>query len=98
MFYQQGDVIVKEVSEVKGNKITHLTLAQGSKTGHNHSISKGDAELYDNNGILYLKVDSKKAVLSHQEHKPIDIKKGNYQIVIVREYDHFEEEARNVAD
>lgn len=98
MFYQQGDVIVKEVDEVKGKVLTHLTLAQGSKTGHHHSITKGDAEIYDDNGTLYLKVESKKASLSHQEHKPIDIKKGNYQVVIVREYDHFAEEARNVAD
>lgn len=98
MFYQQGDVIVKEVQDVRGVKLDNLTLAQGSKTGHHHTITKGDAELYNDNGTLYLHVKSKEASLTHQEHKPIEIKKGKYQIVIVREYDHFAEEARNVAD
>lgn len=98
MFYQQGDVVVKEIKEIKGNKINHLTLAQGSKTGHHHSITKGDAEMYEENDVLFLKINSKNATLSHQEHNPIEIKKGNYQIMIVREYDHFAEEARNVAD
>ncbi len=96
MFYQQGDVIVKQVDKVKGVKLDDLVLAQGSKTGHSHVI-KGKAELYDENGVLFLKVNGN-ATLTHEEHKPIIIKKGNYQIVIVREYDHFAEEARNVAD
>jgi hypothetical protein len=95
---QQGDVILKRVEKVRGKKLTHLVLAEGEKTGHKHQIIEGDAELYEENGTLYLRVNSDQAILAHEEHKHQVIKKGDYQIGIVREYDHFAEEARNVAD
>lgn len=98
MFYQQGDVLIKETDEVRGEKLNHLTLAQGTKTGHHHTVTKGKAELYKDGDDLFLKVEGKTATLTHQEHKPIPIKKGIYKIEIVKEYDHFAEEARNVAD
>jgi len=96
--YQQGDVLIKKVAQVEGKKLNHLTLAEGEATGHHHTITKGDAELYDKDGTLYLKVQSDEAELTHQEHNTITIPKGDYVIGIVQEYDHFEEEARNVAD
>ena len=34
----------------------------------------------------------------NDEHKPIEIERGNYIIGIVKEYDHFSEEAREVMD
>lgn len=98
MFLQQGDVLIKKVLEIKGKKLNHLTLAKGEKTGHHHTITEGEAELYEENGILYLHIKSDNATLTHQEHKPIVIDKGNYEIGIVQEYDHFAEEARRVAD
>ena len=98
MFYQQGDVLIKKVTEIKGKKLNHLTLAVGEATGHHHTITEGDCELYDEGDIKYLRVISDKATLTHQEHKPLVIDKGDYQIGIVREYDHFAEEARRVAD
>jgi len=94
---QQGDVIIKK-GVVKGKKLKHLTLAKGEKTGHHHTITQGDAELYEHKGTLFLKVLSEKATLTHQEHKLIEIPQGDYEIGIVREYDHFAEEARNVQD
>lgn len=36
--------------------------------------------------------------LRHQEHKPIEFKKGVYRIGIVREYDHVEKLSRKVVD
>ena len=98
IMWQQGDVIIIKVSEVKGKKLNHLTLAKGEATGHHHTITQGDAELYEYEGTMFLRVNSEKAVLTHQEHDTIVIPKGDYQINIVREYDHFIEEARNVRD
>ena len=98
MFYQQGDVLIKKVSNVMGKKLNHLTLARGETTGHHHTITEGDAELYEQNGTLYLKVMSETAILKHQEHKTLEIPQGEYEIGIVREYDHFTEEARRVQD
>lgn len=97
-FSQQGDVCIIKVEKIKGNKLNHLTLAKGEKTGHHHTITEGDAELYEEKGILYLRVNSENATLTHQEHKPITIEHGDYEIGIVQEYDHFAEEARRVAD
>ena len=36
--YRQGDVILVPVKQAEGEKIQHLTLAQGEVTGHKHRI------------------------------------------------------------
>ena len=96
---QQGDVLIYKVDyEVKGEKLNHLTLAEGEATGHHHSITSGVGQLIMMDKIMHLQIFSDTAVLTHQEHKPITVSKGNYRIGIVQEYDHFEEEARRVAD
>ena len=96
--FQQGDVIVIKTNGIKGNKLNHLILAYGEATGHHHQITKGDAELYEHEGTLFLKVNSKTATLTHEEHKTITIPKGDFIVRRVREYDHFQEEARQVCD
>ena len=98
MFIQQGDVLIKKVESIKGKKLNHLTLAQGESTGHHHTITEGDAELYEDNGVLYLRVNSEEAILTHQEHGPVVIEKGDYKIGIVREHDHLTDETKNVSD
>ncbi len=95
---QQGDVILVKVSEIKGKKLKHLCLAKGEVTGHHHTITKGDAELYEYEGTLFLRVKSEEAELTHQEHNIVTIPKGDYKINIVREYDHFLEEDKAVKD
>jgi len=95
---QQGDVLIEKVDMVKGKKLNHKTLAYGEVTGHHHTITKGDAELYEDNGNLYLRVLSDIAELTHQEHATITIPKGDFVIKRVREFDHFENEARQVRD
>lgn len=98
MYYQQGDVIIEAVSGVNGRKLPHLTLAQGEATGHHHTVTCGDADLYEENGTLYLHVESDEAQVTHQEHGTVTLPKGDYRIRQVREYDHFAEEARKVVD
>ncbi len=85
---RQGDVILIPASEtVKGNKLAHLTLAEGEVTGHRHCITQGEAELYEQNGMLYLKVLSPTALLTHEEHQAIAIPKGDWIVRIQREYE-----------
>jgi len=91
-------VLIKKVTEIKGKKLNHLTLARGEHTGNHHTITEGDAELYEHEGTLFLKVKSENATLTHQEHKEVIIPKGDYKIDSVQEYDHFKEEARRVQD
>lgn len=87
MKYRHGDVLISKVVEIKGKKLKHLVLAEGEVTGHAHRITEGEAELYQSNGVLFLKVISENAKLTHEEHKPIDLPKGNYEITIQREYE-----------
>lgn len=85
---RQGDVILIPASEtVTGAKLAHLTLAEGEVTGHRHRITQGTAELYERNGTLYLKVLSPTALLTHEEHQPIAVSKGDWIVRIQREYE-----------
>lgn len=96
MKYRQGDVLIQSVEQIQGKKLSHLVLAEGEATGHKHIISEGDAELYQHEGTLFLKVLSEEALLTHEEHKEIKLPKGNYEIKIQREYE--PQGWRNVAD
>lgn len=84
---RQGDVlIIPSDTSITGSKLTHLTLAKGEVTGHRHRISNGEAELYERDGVLFLKVLSPSAILSHEEHAQVIIPQGNWEIRIQREY------------
>ncbi|MEB3831415.1 hypothetical protein [Phormidium sp. CCY1219] len=85
-FMRQGDVLLQSVKTSRGKKLRHLTLAEGEVTGHSHRISNGEAELYEENGTLYLRVLSDRATLIHEEHKAIDIPQGHWMVRIQREY------------
>lgn len=85
---RQGDVLLIPTSETVNNtKLPHLTLAEGEVTGHRHRITQGKAELYEYAGTLYLKVRSPTALLTHEEHQPIAIAKGDWLVRIQREYE-----------
>ena len=98
MKIQQGDVIIKTVDEITGHRIQGLTLAEGEATGHHHTVTKGDAELYNHEGTLFLRVLSETATVTHQEHDAIVLPTGDYQISRVREMDWVNEEIREVRD
>jgi hypothetical protein len=100
MKYQQGDVLLIQTDESikNGKELTHLILAEGEVTGHSHQVVSGIASLIAIGDKRILNVLSDYAKLKHQEHKEIDIPKGKYEVRIVKEYDHFSEETRRVAD
>ena len=84
---RQGDVLIIPCdSSVIGCKLDHLTLAEGEVTGHSHRISNGEAELFERDGVLYLKVLSPTALLIHEEHASVNIPQGDWEIRIQREY------------
>jgi len=84
---RQGDVILLSIQQTEGQKLPHLTLAEGEVTGHSHRISDGQAELYEQDGTLYLRVFSETATLTHEEHKAIQIPQGSWMVRIQREYE-----------
>ena len=111
--YGHGDIIVKEIDKIpegsskkKPTKEGYHVLAYGEITGHAHCLHSDKTELLENNNIVYLrclndtelkhpKLDGSQA---RDAHKTIVLPKGDYQIGIVKEFDYFTGEARNVAD
>ena len=96
--YQQGDVLIetaaipKEATRTRGR-----VLAEGEATGHAHRV-EGDAEMLGLGERIFLRVLSNDARVVHEEHRPIALPPGEYEVRRVREYDDFTEEARRVRD
>jgi hypothetical protein len=56
-----------------------------------------DVKLFLHRGRLYMHAPNGTTIV-HEEHSPVEIPPGEYEIGRVREYDHFREEARPVID
>ena len=91
--YRQGDVLLvkrdvaifsdtRPVPRVKGRVI----LALGEATGHAHAIDSPLAELFEErDGTLLLHVAGS-CDLKHEEHDPIQLDEGVYEVRRQREY------------
>lgn len=102
-YIQQGDVIFKRISSIpsdaKKKKLAGNIVENGEQTGHIHAlVEDAKFEYYENDTKQrFLRIlDGGK--VTHQEHKTTYLPIGDYLIDIVKEYDHFEEEARKVID
>jgi hypothetical protein len=87
--YRHGDVLVSTIDIIPLNaaKRSHLVLAEGEVTGHMHRIAEpGSAEIYQENGQIYLRVVADHATLIHPEHGPIALPRGDYRVWRQREY------------
>jgi hypothetical protein len=98
---QHGDVILQPIPKLpEGAQPQHahpLIVARGEATGHNHVITEKGATIWELKGDLYLEV-TEPVTITHDEHKPLSIPEGIYQIGRVREYDYFQEMERRVVD
>jgi len=100
---QQGDVIISAANPFpEGTKVSikrnMYVIAKGETTGHLHGIMVEDGiDMITVGDTIYMKNDHP-VIIEHDEHNPIEIPKGVWQFDIVREYDHFAEEARKVRD
>ena len=68
----------------KTKKLDTDIIVLGEATGHAHRIVNGT--IYRAQGVRYIKA-KKGAELVHEEHGPIKIEPGIYEIVIQREFD-----------
>lgn len=84
------ELTIKDKIEPKNNRVI---LAYGEATGHHHSISLldyPDVEAFNVVGEaekMLLRVGDKCAVIEHQEHAPITLDPGWYEVHIQVEYD-----------
>jgi len=98
--YRQGDVLIRRIQSLPKQKAQpRLTgiLAYGEVTGHAHRVeSLEHAEVLEVESGLYLRVGEEGVRIVHEEHAPITLPQGNYEVEIQREYT--PAEIRNVAD
>lgn len=73
------------------------TIALGEATGHHHQLvaEKEVIKVDMDKGIFEL---MEKAILTHEEHKPIELEAGLYRFGIINEYDYESKQNRRVWD
>ena len=99
---QQGDVLLRKLTAMPDGKTKlvstkRLVVAEGEQTGHAHVIEDDEAQLIQIGERLLLKLE-KAATIKHEEHKPIKLSPGIWEIGRVREFDYFSRMERQVID
>ena len=99
---QQGDVVLKRIdginlTDVKVISKKRMVLAEGEATGHAHVITEDDSELVMMGEKILLNLKNT-ATLVHEEHNPITLEKGIWEVGKVNEYDYFSKMVKKVVD
>ena len=98
--YRQGDVLIRHIQNLPTQTAKprlNGILAYGEVTGHAHKVENlAHAEVLEIENGLYLRVGEEGVRVVHEEHGPITLPAGNYEVEIQREYT--PEAIRNVAD
>lgn len=94
---RHGDVILQKTEKVLGKqeKAEETILAEGEVTGHAHRLS-GSLLVSEFEGQRFVELEDD-GVLSHEEHDPLTIPRGKYQVLLQREVD-LAGEVRQVMD
>lgn len=84
---------------VKATKRPTGILQHGTATGHYHQAQGPDVAVMERGEQVYL-LAPKGAEIVHQEHASFHVAPHpeGYDRLLVQQYDHFAEEARNVED
>ncbi len=104
--WQQGDVLGLRIAALPAgckrlpSDARGVVLAEGEHTGHYHGIEDSGVALMEApGGTRYLVNESDAPVtIKHQEHRPVTVDPGIWQIGGVREKDWFTEMVRPVVD
>lgn len=98
---QQGDIILKKLEALPdGTKLIsrkRCILAEGEATGHAHIVDCDEAELLRDGDRILLRL-TKAASITHEEHKPITLSPGVWEVGRVQEYDYYSQVVHPVAD
>jgi hypothetical protein len=98
---QQGDVTITRLTKMPlGTTVLvskkRCVLAHG-ESGHSHVIEDDEAQLIQIGERMLLKL-TKSATVVHEEHKPIKLQPGIWEIGRVREHDYLANMSRQVMD
>jgi hypothetical protein len=100
---QHGDVLLRRIGKLPwGIKPVQrqngrLVVMDGEATGHKHAITENGAKLWELKGEMYLEIIAP-VTIQHDEHKPLPIPPGIYQIGQVKEYDYIQYIERPILD
>lgn len=100
---RQGDVFITQVSETKENlaQVKEQILAYGEVTGHKHVLRPDSVDTLIKSafkdGVRTVEVSGGTATIVHEEHAPITLPPGLFEIKIQQEYDP-NQYRRNVQD
>ncbi len=85
--YRQGDILFKKIQNLPNQLKEKLdkVVAEGEETGHAHVLVNGAVFELLNTDNLYIKSDQNTRIV-HEEHLPIKLESGNYQVIRQREY------------
>tara|TARA_R100001594_G_scaffold132891_1_gene173317 strand:+ start:493 stop:867 length:375 start_codon:yes stop_codon:yes gene_type:complete len=99
----------KSMKKLGGNNKSAV-LALGEVTGHSHQIKPVDGVLVhtfnQHNSYLnrtspeasFMEIAGEGAVLTHEEHNPVELPPGKYKINIVRQFNHITKMGERVWD
>jgi hypothetical protein len=73
-------------------------LAEGEHTGHFHRATAKTAKVYDVGGGVLVLDAPRGTKVEHQEHGTVAVPPGEYDRLLVQEFDPFAEEIRAVQD
>jgi hypothetical protein len=97
--WRQGDVFLITAPQLPtaGRTERRPVLAEGEVTGHAHRLADpASGQVFSIGQNLFLEVLSSSATIVHEEHGPVTLPKGGYEIRIQREYS--PQEIRRVVD
>lgn len=84
--YRQGDLLFIEIKFWPSDllRVADNVLGEGEKAGHRH-VLEAPGELYLSGQHLVFRA-STSAVITHPEHKSLELPCGQYRVVRQREY------------
>jgi hypothetical protein len=111
-YVRQGDLLFVPLDLDKAEHIvadamsercrkTSGVLAEGEATGHHHRIATEDlekVEVYETWRGTYLRVTGDKISIVHEEHGPVELERGEYEMHRAREWDYRQGLGRQVVD
>lgn len=88
--YRQGDLLFVPIAAIPAvaTPVRDGVIARGEVTGHAHrlQISRGRTLLIAA-GVMYIRAMNRVATVDHEEHGPIALPPGNYEVRRQREYE-----------